>query len=285
MPSLTLSLLQLSVFKESVDPVEKAVMCKRGMNTFISDRDAQRHEHVPQLSFYHHTINDDLCRMFWADETMKCNYVAVSDIVSFYAIFDTNKYDMVFVPFTCIDHHQKCVTFGVALLSVEYYESYCWLLEVFLKFHVKQPPIAVTDHNGALRMVVQRIFTQSHRRLCMRHITQKRLEKSCSHHGNSLVHFMLCFESTMEKQRYTQRVLDNSNVKKTRVMFTQLPIERHACEGGIEYCVIRQKDKRNNTVVDAMVSFNQLDVSASPCLLSLTIFILDDSKLVTISKS
>ncbi|GJY38580.1 hypothetical protein Tco_0424944 [Tanacetum coccineum] len=98
---------------------------------------------------------------------------------------------------------------------------------------------------------------------------------------------MLCFESAMEKQRYTQRVLDNTTVEKTPVMLTQLPIEHHACEvythsifrdvqheiykglyacshiascseGGIEYCVIRQKDKRNNTVVDAMVSFIQL---------------------------
>nr|GFD24832.1 protein FAR1-related sequence 5-like [Tanacetum cinerariifolium] len=137
------------------------------MNAFISDRDAQmlvakmlkRHERVPQCSFYHHTIKDELCRMFWADETMKCNYVAFGDIVSFDAIFDTNKYDMVFVPFTCIDHHQKCVTFGVALPSDETYESYCWLLEPrgVLKFHGKQPPIAVTDQDGALRMVVLKI--------------------------------------------------------------------------------------------------------------------------------
>ncbi|GJU97913.1 hypothetical protein Tco_1327184 [Tanacetum coccineum] len=91
---------------------------------------------------------------------------------------------------------------------------------------------------------------------------------------------MLCFESAMEKQRYTQRVLDNTTVEKTPVMLTQLPIERHACEvythsifrdvqdeiykglyacsqidfctdGDVDHCRIRQRDKRSNIVVEA----------------------------------
>ncbi|GJX18522.1 FAR1-related sequence 5-like protein [Tanacetum coccineum] len=334
---------------------------KRGMNKFIGERDAQmlvdkmvkRQLHVPEFSFYHHTIKNKLVRMFWADETMKCNYAAFGDIVSFDATYDTNKYDMVFVPFTGIDHHQKCVSFGAALLSDETTESYAWMLNLFLK-----------------------VFTQSHHRLCMWHITQKlpakvlgdvdvdsdfrkdfhklvwnvyitpsvfqerwhaliqkynlsenkwlsdmyeirdrwvpgyfsevplcglmkttsRSESSnaffqvYSHHGNSLVHFMLCFESAMEKQRYTQRVLDNENAKKTPVMLTKLPIERHACAvythsifrdvqseickglyacsqigyrsvGDVEECIIRQRDKRRTTVVEAKVSHNQEDGS------------------------
>nr|GFA06813.1 hypothetical protein [Tanacetum cinerariifolium] len=88
-----------------------------------------------------------------------------------------------------------------------------------------------------------------------------------SHHGNSLVHFMLCFESAMEKQRYTQRVLDNENAEKTPVMLTKLPIEGHACAigsrsvGGVEECIIRQRDKRRNIVVEVKVSHNQEDGS------------------------
>nr|GEZ14075.1 protein FAR1-related sequence 5-like [Tanacetum cinerariifolium] len=81
-------------------------------------------------------------------------------------------------------------------------------------------------------------------------------------------------------QRYTQRVLENENAKNTLVMLTKLPIERHACAvythsifrdvqseickglyacslsgsrfiGGIEKCIIHQRDKRKNTVVEA----------------------------------
>ena len=71
----------------------------RGMNSFIGERDAQmlvdkmlkRKEHVPGFSFHHHTKKKELCRMFWADETMKCNYVAFGDVVSFDATYYTNK--------------------------------------------------------------------------------------------------------------------------------------------------------------------------------------------------
>lgn len=51
-----------------------------------------------------------------------------------------------------------------------------------------------------------------------------------SHSGNMLVQFMLCFEAAMEKQRYTQRVMDNRTFESTPVMFTDLPIEKHACQ-------------------------------------------------------
>ena len=190
---------------------------RRGMNLFIGERDAQmlvdkmtkRQQHVPEFSFYHHTVEKKLCRMFWADETMKCNYVAFGDVVAFDATFDTNKcvplhvyflfylsiysykrkiitnsdivtnvffftiyrYSMVFVPFTGVDHNQKCVTFGAALLSDETSASYCWMLECFLKTHGKQPPLALTDQDVALRKAVVKMFPDSHHRLCMWHIT------------------------------------------------------------------------------------------------------------------
>ncbi|GKA79208.1 hypothetical protein Tco_0785804, partial [Tanacetum coccineum] len=71
---------------------------KCDMNKFIGERDAQmlvdkmvkRQQHVPEFSFCHHTIKNKLVRMFWVDETMKCNYAAFGDIVSFDATCDTN---------------------------------------------------------------------------------------------------------------------------------------------------------------------------------------------------
>nr|GEX42622.1 hypothetical protein [Tanacetum cinerariifolium] len=71
----------------------------------------------------------------------------------------------------------------------------------------------------------------------------------------------------MEKQRYTQRVLDNENAEKTSIMLTKLPIEGHACAigsrsvRGVEECIIRQRDKRRNIVVESKVSHNQEDGS------------------------
>ncbi|XP_076920947.1 protein FAR1-RELATED SEQUENCE 5-like [Bidens hawaiensis] len=76
--------------------------------------------------------NDDFDRLFWADEISKKNYLAFGDIISFDATFKTNKYNMVFVPFTAIDNRCRHVTVGAALLSYESIESYSWLLKVFL---------------------------------------------------------------------------------------------------------------------------------------------------------
>ncbi|GKA85004.1 FAR1-related sequence 5-like protein [Tanacetum coccineum] len=113
---------------------------KRVVNLFTRDRDAQmivdkiinRQHHVPEFSFEHHVLHDE-----------------------------THKYAFVFVPFTGIDHNKKCVTFGAALLSGETEDSYCWMLEAFLKVHRKQPPLALTDQDAALRNVVVKMFPDS----------------------------------------------------------------------------------------------------------------------------
>ncbi|GJR25659.1 FAR1-related sequence 5-like protein [Tanacetum coccineum] len=344
---------------------------KRCVNSFIGDRDAQmlvdkmckRKLHVLEFCFEYYTLpSKELVRLFWADETMKCNYVAFGDVVSFDATFHTNK----------------CVTFGVALLSDETTESFFWMLEAFLKTLKKQPPFAVTDQDGALRKAAVKMFPDSHHRLCMWHITEKlpgkvlgdlaadtnfrkdfhklvwnvyigpdvfeqqwndmisrfnlhdnkwlsdmyavrerwvpgffkevpmcglmkttsRSESSnaffqiYSHEGNTLVQFMLCFESAMEKQRYTQRVLDNASNGSTPTMLTELPFKKHACdvytpsifrevqheihkslysctqirydsEGSVDTCIIQQMNKRSNPVIRATVVLNKIDGSVT----------------------
>ncbi|CAI9293503.1 unnamed protein product [Lactuca saligna] len=75
------------------------------------------------------------------------------------------KYDMVFVPFTRIDNHKKCVTFDVVLLSREYGTSYSWLLRAFLKTLKKQLTLVLTDQDPTLNKVVNEVFPMSpHRR-------------------------------------------------------------------------------------------------------------------------
>nr|GEX39813.1 FAR1 DNA binding domain-containing protein [Tanacetum cinerariifolium] len=72
---------------------------KHAVNIFIRDRDSQmivekmnnRQHHVLEFSFEHHVFHDELVSVFWADETMKCNYVVFGDVVSFDDTFKTNK--------------------------------------------------------------------------------------------------------------------------------------------------------------------------------------------------
>ncbi|GKB78040.1 FAR1-related sequence 5-like protein [Tanacetum coccineum] len=112
----------------------------------------------------------ELCGLFWADEVAKCNYKEFGDIVSFDATYKTNKYKMVFVPFTAIDNHQRPVTVGSGLLKKETAEAYGWLLRDFKKAFVRPPNIVVTDQDGAMRLAVAAEFPESKHRLCMWHI-------------------------------------------------------------------------------------------------------------------
>ncbi|XP_076941561.1 protein FAR1-RELATED SEQUENCE 5-like [Bidens hawaiensis] len=66
--------------------------------------------------------------LFWADECAKRYFYVFGDAVSFDATYRHNKYNMVFVPFTGIDNHNRNVTLGTALLGDETAETYSWLL-------------------------------------------------------------------------------------------------------------------------------------------------------------
>ncbi|GJZ76905.1 FAR1-related sequence 5-like protein [Tanacetum coccineum] len=153
----------------------------RDVNAFIGESDAQmlinkmenRKKFVPNFTFHYLVENSELVAMFWADEVAKCNYKEFGDIISFDATFRTNKYDMVFVPFTGIDNHLKCVNFGSGMLLREDTEAYTWLLTSFMTAHEKQPTMVVTDQDGAMKRAIEAVLTESTHRLCMWHIMQK----------------------------------------------------------------------------------------------------------------
>lgn len=80
---------------------------------------------------------------------------------------------MVFVPFTGVDNHRRCITFGAGLLNSESIESYKWLLKAFLETHSKHPQLILTDQDPALKQAVPTVFPESNHRLCMWHIMRK----------------------------------------------------------------------------------------------------------------
>ncbi|GJR23732.1 FAR1-related sequence 5-like protein [Tanacetum coccineum] len=116
--------------------------------------------------------NSELVSMFWADEVAKCNYKEFGDIVSFDATFNSNKYNMKFVPFIGIDNHEKCVTLGSGMLLHEDTKSYTWLLTAFMIAFLKEPTMIVTDQDGAMKRAIKAVFTKAKHRLCMWHIMQ-----------------------------------------------------------------------------------------------------------------
>nr|GEZ81882.1 protein FAR1-related sequence 5-like [Tanacetum cinerariifolium] len=111
--------------------------------------------------------------MFWADEVAKCNYKEFGDIVSFDATFNSNKYNMKFIPFIGIDNHGKCVTLGSRMLLHEDTKSYTWLLNAFMTAFSNEPTMIVTDQDGAMKRAIEAVFKKAKHRLCMWHIMQK----------------------------------------------------------------------------------------------------------------
>ncbi|XP_052621944.1 protein FAR1-RELATED SEQUENCE 5-like [Lactuca sativa] len=154
---------------------------RRNLNCYIGGRDAKflvdemndRKKNVPSFTFEYKVSNKRLNSLLWADETTKYNYNSFGDVISLDATFSMNKYDMVFVPFTGIDNHKKCVTFGAGLLSKEDGVSYEWLLRDFLKAFRKQPQLVLSDQDPALKKAIDKVFPLTHHRLCMWHITKK----------------------------------------------------------------------------------------------------------------
>ncbi|GJY94259.1 protein FAR1-related sequence 5 [Tanacetum coccineum] len=200
--------------------------------SYLLVHDGNRKKYVSDFSFDYLVENVELSEIFWADEVSKYNYREFGDVVSFDATFKTNKYKMVFVPFTAIDNHRKCVTVAAA------------------------PSIVVTDQDGAMRNAIEAEFTGSKHQLCMWHITQKLPAKICAkiydetdfkekpeiklsesensfffhftNSGSTLMNFENCFETAMEKQRHVQERMDHKTIDTVPKLKNFLKIERHA---------------------------------------------------------
>ncbi|KAK1376405.1 STI1 domain-containing protein [Heracleum sosnowskyi] len=98
----------------------------RDLKAFVGEKDGQmlidkfKVNQENSKSFYFSYDVDSaghLTKLFWADPIGRRNFELYGDAVSFDATFDTNKYNMIFAPFTSVDKHDKCVTFAACLLS------------------------------------------------------------------------------------------------------------------------------------------------------------------------
>ncbi|CAI9259226.1 unnamed protein product [Lactuca saligna] len=125
------------------------------------------------FNFQYKLDDDVLNAMFWVDETRRDNYNKFSDVISMDATYRTNRYNMIFVPFTTINNHDKTINVGAGLISDETIESYSWLLEAFLSSHKKKPTMILSDMDAALSCSIAKVFEGCTHRLCMWHIMSK----------------------------------------------------------------------------------------------------------------
>ncbi|XP_076927503.1 protein FAR1-RELATED SEQUENCE 5-like [Bidens hawaiensis] len=154
---------------------------KRSINLYIGDYDVEmavqrlmvKKDFCPNFSCDYSTTADGALKgLFWADERAKMNFYVFGD-VSFDATYRHNKYNLIFVPFTGIDNHNRNVTLGAALLGSETAESYTWLLSCFKKAFGFAPAVVVTNQDPAMKRAIGDVFPNSRHRLCMWHIMDK----------------------------------------------------------------------------------------------------------------
>ena len=102
--------------------------CYRDFKETIKDSDAQTiigtmktKQNINPSFFFDYKLDEEkkLTHIFWADGTSRKNYALFGQVVSFDSTYRTNQYDMVFAPFTGVNHHDSCVTFGAAFLANE----------------------------------------------------------------------------------------------------------------------------------------------------------------------
>ncbi|XP_019159474.1 PREDICTED: protein FAR1-RELATED SEQUENCE 5-like [Ipomoea nil] len=155
---------------------------KREMLEFMREGDAQMviSKYLAKKAddknmFFEYEMNeqDNLARLFWADGVARKNYGAFGDVVSFDATYQTNRYKLVFVPFTGVDNHKRCVTFGVGMIDREDVESYRWILQKFKDAMGSIPPLTVTDQDPAMKVAIATEFPRTQHRYCMWHIMTK----------------------------------------------------------------------------------------------------------------
>nr|KAJ0204999.1 hypothetical protein LSAT_V11C500236190 [Lactuca sativa] len=205
----------------------------RNLNCFIGGRDSkflvdkmnERKKYVPNFTFEYRVVDKKLNSLFWADETTKFNYNAFGDVVSLDATFNTNRYNMVFIPFTGIDNHKNVK---------EDYDSYSWLVKAFLKTFTKPPTLMLSDQDPTLSKAIKEFIPTTQHKLCMWHIT-KNLPKKIS----------IEISTNLEFRNRFHGLIGNSK------------IEPQAFEAGWE-CLLRDFNITKNKWLNAMYGLRRL---------------------------
>ncbi|KAD7117304.1 hypothetical protein E3N88_04572 [Mikania micrantha] len=187
--------------------------------------------------------------IFWADDVSKLSYQLFGDVIAFDATYSTNKYNMIFVPFTGVDNHKRCVTFGADLIHNSNIRSrlhkLVWNVCISTttleeKWHNLMAEYALENHIGLNEMFsIRELWVPCYFRdipMCCLMKTTSRCESSNSMFNvtsgstNTLVQFLMCFDTTIDNQRYNQRVVDFKSKSTTCVFKTGLELEVHAAK-------------------------------------------------------
>ncbi|XP_074304704.1 protein FAR1-RELATED SEQUENCE 5-like [Silene latifolia] len=155
----------------------------RDIKCFIGDWDAQLFVNyfedkrdTTEGFYFAYEVDSGKClvRVFWCDAESRRNYALFGDYITYDPTYSTNKYCMLFTPFTGVDHHKRSVTFASALLFHEDEDSFTWVFQKFLDaMGQREPHCIITDQCAGIKLGLRAVFKHAKRRYCMWHIMQK----------------------------------------------------------------------------------------------------------------
>ncbi|XP_042035104.1 protein FAR1-RELATED SEQUENCE 5-like [Salvia splendens] len=128
---------------------------------------------------YHYGVNasNQFVALFWCDCLMKRNYHMFGDIVAFDSTYNTNRYYMIFTPFTVKDNHGRHVTFAAGLVCSEKTRAFAWLFRHFVECMGVAPKMIVTYQDLGLRSAIEEVPVGNRHCWCMWHIMHKLANK------------------------------------------------------------------------------------------------------------
>ncbi|XP_042051448.1 protein FAR1-RELATED SEQUENCE 5-like [Salvia splendens] len=137
--------------------------------------DMAKKKEMSEAFTYYYEVNESyqLVALFWCDGLMKQNYHMFGDIVSFDSTYNTNRYCMIFTPFTGKDNHGSSVTFAAGLVCSEKTGAFAWLFRHFVDCMGVAPRMIVIDQDLGMRSAIEEVLVGTRHRWCMWHIMHK----------------------------------------------------------------------------------------------------------------
>ncbi|XP_042016181.1 protein FAR1-RELATED SEQUENCE 5-like [Salvia splendens] len=180
-----------------------------------------------------------LISLFWCDAVARKDYKMFGDIVSFNTTYSTNRYCMVFGPFTGKDNLGCPVTFGVGFMSNEGADAFSWLLSEFvycMGFAPKLLPEEVPKRILANEELKKDLDSSYFRDFPMGSLLKT---TSFSESENSffkrytkpyfnLADFVMHYNSALDAQRNITERFDFSDASKVPILSTEHLFEKHA---------------------------------------------------------
>ncbi|XP_074305705.1 protein FAR1-RELATED SEQUENCE 5-like [Silene latifolia] len=159
----------------------------RDIKCFIGDRDAQlfvnyfeNKRDTTEGFYFAYEVDSGKClvHVFWCDAESRRNYALFGDYITYDPTYSTNKYCMLFTPFTGVDHHKRSVTFASGLLFHKDEDSFTWVFQKFLDAMGQgEPHCIITYQCAGIKLGLRAVFKHARRRYCMWHIMQKLTDK------------------------------------------------------------------------------------------------------------